>query len=400
MNYSSQATPVGFKQTDIGMVPSDWSIDRVDKHAAIKTGSKNTQDNVKDGKYPFYVRSQIVERINSYSFDGEAVLTAGDGVGTGKVFHYINGKFDVHQRVYRMSNFSKLLDGRYFYFQFSTRFYNRIMSMTAKSSVDSVRREMIAGMEIPLPGIKEQIQIANTLIDIDDLIQRIVKLIAKKKAIKQGAMQDLLTGKRRLPGFSGEWEEKKVGDVTLFHKQGYYTQESYKSEGEYFLLRGTDMQNPRIDLSTTPKINANAKDFHDYMVMPGDFLFVRSGAIGRFGIVGTIPKSIFGSYLINFRFDQRIVDNLFFGYFYQSEISLNQIKTITQGGGNININAENIKSLSVDLPPIEEQRAIANNLSDIDFEIENLEKKLEKYNQIKQGAMQVLLTGKIRLIKN
>ena len=84
-----------YKRTDIGVIPSDWDVDEIQNHSDITTGSKNTQDRIEDGKYPFFVRSQKVERINTYSFDGEAVLTAGDGVGTGKVFHYINGKFDV-----------------------------------------------------------------------------------------------------------------------------------------------------------------------------------------------------------------------------------------------------------------------------------------------------------------
>src|SRR4030095_2051005 len=87
--------PSGFQRTDVGVMPTDWDVDRVDGNASIKPGARNTQDRIEDGEYPFFVRSQQVERINSYSFDGEAVLTAGDGVGTGKVFHYMNGKFDV-----------------------------------------------------------------------------------------------------------------------------------------------------------------------------------------------------------------------------------------------------------------------------------------------------------------
>ena len=100
-----------YKETEIGIIPEDWEVDKVASFASITTGSRNTQDRIEDGQYPFFVRSQTVEKINSYSFDGEAVLTAGDGVGTGKVFHYINGKFDCHQRVYRISNFEPELDG-------------------------------------------------------------------------------------------------------------------------------------------------------------------------------------------------------------------------------------------------------------------------------------------------
>src|SRR5215207_3302923 len=115
------------RHTDLGEIPRDWNLDYIENFAHITTGSRNTQDRVDDGQHPFFVRSQTVERINSYSFDGEAVLTAGDGVGTGKVFHYINGKCDVYQRVYRISNFSENIDGYYFYLYFSSHFYNRIM---------------------------------------------------------------------------------------------------------------------------------------------------------------------------------------------------------------------------------------------------------------------------------
>jgi type I restriction enzyme S subunit len=189
----------GYKQTEIGVIPQDWNLDYIENIAHITTGSKNTQDRKDDGQYPFFVRSQKVERINSYSFDGEAVLTAGDGVGTGKIFHYINGKFDVHQRVYRISDFSECIDGYFFYLYFSAHFYNRIMQMTAKSSVDSVRREMIGKMVVPLPPTKEeQSAIAAIISDMDAEIVALEQRRDKTRALKQGMMQELLTGRIRL----------------------------------------------------------------------------------------------------------------------------------------------------------------------------------------------------------
>ena len=155
--------PPGYKRTEVGLMPEDWKVARIGDNTSIKTGSKNTQDKQDNGDYPFFVRSQEIESISSYSYDGEAVLTAGDGVGTGKVFHYINGRFDLHQRVYRIADFSDQLNGRYFFYQFSTNFYDRIMSMTAKSSVDSVRLDVIADMQIPLPPLPEQHAIAEAL---------------------------------------------------------------------------------------------------------------------------------------------------------------------------------------------------------------------------------------------
>lgn len=175
-----------------------WVVKRIEEVVRISTGSKNTQDKRKNGKYPFYVRSQTVERINSYSYDCEAVLTAGDGVGTGKVFHYVNHKFELHQRVYIMNEFSEELDGYYFYLFFSTNFNNRIMQMTAKSSVDSVRREMIANMLIPIPSRDEQTKIATILSDMNTEIESLEKQLEKYEQVKQGVMQNLLTGKIRL----------------------------------------------------------------------------------------------------------------------------------------------------------------------------------------------------------
>lgn len=193
------ATSSSTKQSEAGTIPEDWGIAFVKDFAHITTGSRNTQDRVEDGEYPFFVRSQIVERINSYSFDGEAVLTAGDGVGTGKVFHYINAKFDTHQRVYRISHFSEQVSGYFFYLYFSTYFYDRIMQMTAKSSVDSVRMEMIAKMPIPLPSTrKEQQAIATILSDMDAEITALEAKLAKARQVKQGMMQELLTGRIRL----------------------------------------------------------------------------------------------------------------------------------------------------------------------------------------------------------
>ena len=202
---------LGYKQTEVGIIPVDWDVDYIENIGHVTTGSKNTQDRIEDGEYPFFVRSQSIERINTFSFDGEAVLTAGDGVGTGKVFHYINGKFDVHQRVYRISDFSPKVNGHFFFFYFSRNFYNRIMQMTAKSSVDSVRRDMITRMMVPLPTIEgEQDAISQAIRDTDSLLDSLDRLIAKKCDLKQAAMQQLLTGKTRLPGFEGEWTEKNM----------------------------------------------------------------------------------------------------------------------------------------------------------------------------------------------
>ena len=166
-----------------------WEQREVKDLCSISTGKSNTQDKVEDGEYPFYVRSPIVERSTKYLYDEEAVITVGDGVGTGKVFHYVNGKYDLHQRCYRMFGFNEELNAKYFYHVFSKMFYKRVMSMTAKTSVDSVRMDMIANMEIPVPNVKEQEKIGAFLTGIDNLItlhqRKYEKVIKIKKSFLQ-----------------------------------------------------------------------------------------------------------------------------------------------------------------------------------------------------------------------
>lgn len=175
-----------------------WTSLPISSLANISTGAKNTQDRIADGIYPFFVRSQNIERINSYSFEGEAILIAGDGVGTGKVMHYYNGKFDFHQRVYKLSDFNSFIIGLYFFLYFKNNFYERIMQMTAKSSVDSIRRDMISNMIIPFPSREEQTRIATILSDMDVEINALETKLEKYKKVKLGMMQNLLTGRIRL----------------------------------------------------------------------------------------------------------------------------------------------------------------------------------------------------------
>lgn len=167
------------------IVKTTWEQRKVNEICSISTGKSNTQDKIDDGKYPFYVRSPIIERSNRYLYDEEAVLTVGDGVGTGKVFHYVNGKYDIHQRVYRLFDFSDDIDAKFFYHWFSENFYNRVMYMTAKTSVDSVRLEMIADMEITAPSYDEQKKISSYLDNFDNLITLHQSKLKLLKQIKQ-----------------------------------------------------------------------------------------------------------------------------------------------------------------------------------------------------------------------
>lgn len=168
----------------------DWEKNLIKGFAKVTTGNKDTQNKVDNGKYPFFVRSQTIEHINTYKLDCEAILTSGDGVGVGKNFHYIDGKFDFHQRVYCIYDFDEKIRGKFIYYYFSEYFKKRIMQLSAKNSVDSVRKSMITDMIMYLPKSEEQQKIADFLSGIDNLIStqtdRIEVLKQHKKALMQG----------------------------------------------------------------------------------------------------------------------------------------------------------------------------------------------------------------------
>lgn len=164
----------------------EWVERTVKEVCSISTGKSNTQDRACDGKYPFYVRSAVIERSHKYLYDEEAVLTVGDGA-IGKIFHYVNGKYDLHQRVYRMYDFSGI-DARFFYYIFSKDFGKRANSMTAKTSVDSVRMEMIADMEFAMPEKSEQSSIGRLFRKLDDLITLHGQKLEKLRHVKQALL--------------------------------------------------------------------------------------------------------------------------------------------------------------------------------------------------------------------
>jgi type I restriction enzyme S subunit len=388
----------GYKQTEVGVIPEDWELELIENLAQITTGSRNTQDRIDDGQYPFFVRSQKVERINSYSFDGEAVLTAGDGVGTGKIYHYINGRFDAHQRVYRISHFNKHILGYFFFLYFSNNFYNRIMQMTAKSSVDSVRREMIAKMLIPLPPTKtEQESIAATLSDADALIESLEQLIAKKWNIKQGAMQELLTGKRRLPGFSGEWTVKRLGDVAQVKDGTHQTPKYVESGIPFFSVENVTSG----DFSNTKFISEKDHRFLTKSVKMerGDILMTRIGSIGDCKLIDWDVDASFYVSLALLKIYPGTSSAFICHYSestsFKKEVDLNSLQSAIPK----KINLGKIPDVRIEIPyDITEQTAIAAVLSDMDAELTTLEAKLSKARQLKQGMMQELLTGRIRLV--
>lgn len=175
-----------------------WESVTLGEVAHIKTGSKNNEDKAADGQYPFFVRSDFVERINSYSYDCEAILVPGEG-RIGEIFHYIKGRFDVHQRVYAITGFSPKVSGKFVFFYLQQHFGKWALVNTVKATVDSLRLPTFINFEMRIPRhYEEQVQIAGLISDLEEELTCLCSRFLKAKLLKQAMMQQLLTGKIRL----------------------------------------------------------------------------------------------------------------------------------------------------------------------------------------------------------
>jgi len=186
-------------QTRLSGFTESWTAVRLGEVARIKTGSRNNQDKDPSGRYPFFVRSETVERIDTYSYDCEAILVPGEG-NIGSIFHYIDGKFEVHQRVYKISDFDSKIHGRFIFYSMQLFFGPYAMEHSVKATVDSLRLPTFQNFPIRLPiEIDEQRAIAQVLNDTNRELKSLGIRLSKAKSVKQGMMQELLTGRTRLP---------------------------------------------------------------------------------------------------------------------------------------------------------------------------------------------------------
>ena len=235
----------------LGSFDFSWEQRKAKELCNIGTGKSNTQDQVEDGIYPFYIRSDIPVKSNKYLYDCEAVITIGDG-NIGRVFHYVNGKFDLHQRCYKMTDFQDIW-GKYFYYFFSTRFYDRAMKMTAKATVDSVRLEMISEMDIWKPtAIDEQKKIAEFFANLDNLIT----LHQRKCVFLFGLFQASISMIFTASTFS--WEQRKAVDIADYSKGNGYSKSDLTENGTPIILYGRlytkyQFAIDEVDTFATPK---------------------------------------------------------------------------------------------------------------------------------------------------
>ena len=295
---------------------------------------------------------------------------------------------------------SKKHDARFLAYCIQTKM--KIMAeKTQGTSIKGVTVENIAQMEIELPPQEEQTAIAETLSDIDNLISSMQKLIEKKKAIKQGTMQELLTGKKRLPGFDEEWRTYKLGELGSFDK-GCGISRAESNTGNFPAVRYGELYTKHTDYvkqyysCISGDVAQTAK-----RVTFGDILFAASGETKEeIGVCAAIVdrRDIFAGGDIVVFTPTTEINPIFFGTLLNMPFVQKQKSERGQGDAVVHIHADSLSEIIISMPEKNEQEAIATVIKDFNDEIEQLERKLAKYQQIKQGMMQELLTGRIRLV--
>ena len=371
-----------FKHTDIGLIPHDWEVKSLDSLFAFYAGgdiqkeyfSMTPQENK---RYPIYSNSLENKGLYGYTSNPRYEANSITITGRGSLGHaeFRNHKFDAIVRLLVLQP-KELVSG-----EFITNTINFYMPFVFESTgVPQLTVPQTAKALIPLPPtLAEQEKIANALSKIDQLINDLGALIEKKKVIKQGTMQDLLTAKRRLKGFTGEWTSKQIIEIVGKIKRGQSLQSKDYKKGDIPVVAG----------------GKQYAGFHNVANHHGRTITI-SGSGANAGYVSFHANPIFAT-------DCSVIDDkgnfdlLFIYYVLQQR--QNDIYKLQSGGAQPHIYPKNIEDIVSIFPPtLAEQNAIANILSSMDTEITNLEQKRNKYIVIKQGMMQNLLTGKIRLI--
>lgn len=413
----------GYKMTEVGVIPEDWEVKNVSESCLIKArigwqGLKKSEymssgdyllitgtdfDNGQvNWKSCAYVSKARYEQDSNIKIRPQDILISKDGT-IGKVAYLgmIPKAGTLNSGIFVIRANDRKIDQVFlskifmsFYFE---EFLNRLV---AGSTINHLYQKDFVKFCFPLPNSEEQTAIATALSDVDSLISALTKKIEKKKAIKQGLMQQLLTGKKRLPRFCGDWIKKNVSSVSdIFRGGSPRPIENYivKSGGVNWIKIGDVDSSAKYIFRTNEQIIESGIQYSRF-VHSGDLLLSNSMSFGRPYILKT-EGCIHDGWLVIQNYD-KYFDKEFLYYLLGSDEVLKQYKSLAAGSSVLNLNKDIVGKVVLYFPPsISEQTAIANILSDCDSEIAVLEEKRDKYKEIKQGMMQQLLTGKIRLIK-
>jgi type I restriction enzyme S subunit len=392
----TKTVPNGYQRTEVGVIPEDWEIFKLnDLTTSIKSGKSNTSSD--SGKYPIYGSTGIIGSSDKFDYSGERVLVARVGANAGKVNKVNNGKYGISDNTISII-VSDGYDLNFGYYQLIAKKLNSIVFGSGQPLITGTQ---LKELDIPLPPtLDEQRAIAGALSEVDALIAALDALIEKKQQVKKGAMQQLLTGNKRLPGFSEDWEEKTLGEIGKFQSgNGFPKEHQGEGNGKYPFFKVSDMNNDgnEVKMKTSNNwISENQRSAISANIMPsGSIVFAKIGAaifLERKKIL--VQDSCIDNNMMCFIFDRSYYNHEFIHYLFLS-IKLGKL---TKTSALPSLSGKDISNLVVRMPELKEQKAIARILSDMDAEIQSLQAKRDKYEKIKQGMMQELLTGKTRLV--
>jgi type I restriction enzyme S subunit len=400
----------GFQQTEVGVIPSDWEIRKLENCLLQKPDyGINAGAVAYDESLPVYLRITDITDDGKYSkknivsvnhpFSSSFYLGKGDlvfartGASVGKTYLYNpkDGKLVFAGFLVRIKTNPDLLVPEYFQFYTQISFYWKwIRTNSLRTGQPGINGSEYGELPIILPPKAEQTAIATALSDMDGLINGIEKLLAKKRIIRQGAMQELLRPKEG-------WVVKKLGDVASIRRgaspRPIKDPKWFSNTGRGW-IRISDVTSSHIYLNTTNQYLSEIGASNSVAVDKGDLIMSICATIGV-PIIINIPACIHDGFVL-FRDYETEVDTFFFFYFL--EFNTHALSEKGQPGTQKNLNTTIVGNIEISFPKIEEQRKIGLIIRDMDTEIEALEKKLQKYRLLKQGMMQTLLTGKVRLL--
>ena len=399
-----------FKNTEIGKIPEEWETLYIHQITEISTGatpSTNINEYWENGTIRWMSSGELNNKI-IYDVNGRITQKGYDNTGTHMLpkncvliglagqgrtrgtAAYNKVELCTNQSIAAILPNSKY-ESKYLYFYIDS-LYDKLRLLSAgDGGRGGLNKQILQNLEITMPPLNEQHRIVSALTSIDNLIFSLGKLIEKKKNIKQGAMQQLLTGKTRLKGFNEPWMEKKLGDIGSLAMCKRIFQEETSEKGDVpFYKIGTFGQ--QADAYITKGKYEQFKQMYRFP-QKGDVLISAAGTIGRTVIYNGEPAYFQDSNIVWLAHNGKYITNNFLFYIYQRTDWNTEDTTIARLYNN------NFNNTCIHFPSsITEQQAIANILSKMDNEITALETKKAKYEAIKQGMMQQLLTGKIRLI--
>lgn len=386
----------------IGEIPKDWTVKRLRYMCNIVTGNQDTQDNDPDGQYPFYVRSPIVEKSNKYTFEGPAILMSGDGAGAGRIFHMVDGKYGCHQRVYSIQDISGI-NRIVLYHYMSNLFRIMIETANSKSTVDSVRLNMLQDFPVLLPPEEEQEMLSRCLSDtvsrIDNIISKTRNSIDEYKKLKQAVIIQAVT-----KGLDPNVETKDSGidwigeipvDWNFSRIGGLYSLRTEKVSDRDFDPLSVTMKGVVPQLENAAKTNA-----HDdrKLVRKGDFVINsrsdRRGSCGISEFDGSVS-------LINIVLMPRGEMNpKYYNWIFHSDQFADEF--YRWGHGIVDdlwtTGWQEMKKIVIPTPSLEEQQNIASFLDAKGAEIDNLITKKEQYlteiENYKKSLIYEYVTGK------